>query len=86
MGFLLYSMQELPTHKAAVSEAECQQLEERQAQAVDVAPGIRMPVELLGGHVAERAQNIADVGQPLLVLLLGEAEVGDPDASLAVQE
>ena len=64
---------------------ERQQLVERQPQRVDVGPGVPLAPEPLGGHVAERAQDVAGVGQPL-VLALGQAEVGDPDDPRVVEQ
>ena len=44
-----------------------QQLVEGQAQRVDVAAGVALPLERLGRHVAQRAQEVAGAGQVLLV-------------------
>ena len=65
--------------------AEREQLVERQPQGVDVGPGVPLAPEPLGGHVAERAQDVAGLGQPV-VLPLGQAEVGDPDHPLGVEQ
>ena len=40
-----------------------QQLVERQAQGVEVGPGVPLAAEPLRGHVAERAQDVAGAGQ-----------------------
>ena len=67
------------------SRAEREQLVERQPQRVDVGPGIPFAPEPLGGHVADRAQDVAGLGQPLVVPL-GQAEIGDPDHAFGVQQ
>ena len=58
------------------------QLVERQAQAVDVRPRVALPREPLRRHVAERAQDVAGVGQVVGLGRLGQAEVGDPDVAV----
>ena len=67
------------------SRAQREQLVERQSQRVDVGPGISFAPEPLGGHVAERPQDVAALGQPLVVPL-GQAEIRDPDHAFGVQE
>ena len=64
---------------------ERQQLVERQPQRVDVGAGVPLAPEPLGRHVAERAQDVAGVGQALVVPL-GQAEVGDPDDPRVVEQ
>ena len=62
-----------------------QQLVEGQAQRVEVGPGVPLAAEPLGGHVAERAQDVAGPGQ-VVVVDLGQAEVADPDDALGVEQ
>ena len=59
-----------------------QQLVERQAQAVDVGPGVALPLEPLRGHVAERARGCRRSGSGRPRPALGQAEVGDPDRAV----
>ena len=63
-----------------------QQLVQRQSEAVDVAPGVHGPVQLLGRHVAERADHVARVREILLIGQLGEAEIGNPNEPLLVEQ
>ena len=42
--------------------------------------------ELFGGHVTQRADHVAGMGEVLRVAQLGQSEVGDPDRAAAVQE
>ena len=65
---------------------EGQEFVEGQAERKDVAAGVGVAVELFGRHVAERAEDVAGVGQVLLIGGLGEAEVGDPDTAMSVEE
>ena len=65
---------------------ERQHLVERHSQAVDVAPRVRLPLEPLRRHVAQRADDVAGAGQLFASLRLGQAEVGHPDRSLQVQK
>ena len=58
---------------------ETEHLVERQTQRVNVAACIRPAVERFGRHVAQRAQDVAGVRQVLLIVGLGQAEVGHPD-------
>ena len=64
---------------------ERQQLVEGQPQRVDVGAGVALAAEPLGRHVAERAQDVAGLGQAV-VLRLGQAEVGDPDDARVVEQ
>lgn len=74
----------------AVGGVECrpegEQFVEREAEGEDVAAGVGVTVELFGGHVPQRAEDVAGVRQVLLVGRLGEAEVGDPDAAAGVEQ
>ena len=63
-----------------------QELVEGQAQAVHVAPGIGLAAQSLWRQVAQRADHIAGVGQVLAVARLRQAEVGDPDVALGVEQ
>jgi hypothetical protein len=63
-----------------------QQFVQRQAQAVDVAPGVGLPAEALRGHVTEGADEVAAVGQAVGVIDLGQPEVRDPGGPLGVQQ
>ena len=65
---------------------ERQQLVERQAQRVDVAAGVGLAVEPLRGHVPQRADDVAGVGQVVVGDRLGQAEVGDPDGPVEVEQ
>ena len=71
--------------RRVVGRAEGQELVEGQAQGVEVGPGVPLAPEPLGGHVAERAEDVAAGGQAVVVGL-GQAEVGDPDDALGVQQ
>ena len=64
---------------------EGEQLVEGQAQGIDVGAAVPLAAEPLGGHVAERAQDVAGLGQAV-VARLGQAEVGDPDDPFGVQQ
>jgi hypothetical protein len=64
---------------------ERDQLVEGQAQGVDVGAAVGLAAEPLGGHVAERAQDVAGLGQAI-VARLGQPEVSDPDDSLGVEQ
>jgi hypothetical protein len=66
--------------------AESNQFVERQAEAIDVAAGVGAVVECFRRHVAKRAEHVAAVGQVVLSLRLGQAEVGDPDCAVRVQK
>ena len=63
-----------------------QQLVERQAQGIHVGAGVAPAVEGFGRHVPERAQDVAGVRQVLLVVRLGQAEIGHPDHPGGVQQ
>ena len=67
------------------TRSEREQLVERQPQRVDVGPSVSFAPEPLGGHVAEGAQDVATLGQPLIIAL-GQAEIRDPDHALGVQQ
>jgi hypothetical protein len=66
--------------------AEGEHLVERQAQRVDVAPAVDLAAERLGGHVPQGAEDVTGVGEVLLVVRLGQAEVGDPDDAARVEQ
>ena len=57
---------------------------ERQAQGVNVTLWQRLAVETLRGHIAHGAHEIAGVRQVLRSFGLGQSEISDPDAALAV--
>ena len=65
---------------------EREHLVKRHPQAVDVAPQVRLPLEPLRRHVAQRAHDVARAGQLLGSLRLGQTEVGHPDRSLEVEK
>ena len=62
-----------------------QQFIQGQAQGVDIRQGIALPAEALRRHVAQRADEVAGVGQGR-VLRLDEAEVAHPEHAGGVQE
>ena len=62
------------------------QLVERQPQRVDVGAGVALALEPLRCHVAQRAEDVAGVRQVVGVRRLGQAEVGDPDVPLGVEQ
>ena len=64
---------------------EGQQLVKGQAQGVNVGPDVGFPAKTLGGHVANRAQNVAGLCQAVVVGL-GQSEVGDPDDAVGVEK
>ena len=66
--------------------AEGQELVERRAQRIDVAPGVGPPLEPLRGHVAQRAHQAAGLGERAGALAGGQAEVGDPDGAVGVEQ
>ena len=68
-----------------VGRAERQQLVECHAQGVGVGPGVAEAAEPLRRHVAEGAEDVSGRGQAVVVGL-GEAEVGDPDDSVGVEQ
>ena len=43
-------------------------------------------LERLRRHVAQGAQDVAGVGEVLVVVELGQAEVGDPDGAAGVEQ
>ena len=69
-----------------VRRSQRHQLVQGQPQAVDVGPGVALAVEPLGGHVADGADDVAGVGQVVGVGRLGQAEVGDPDVAVSVEQ
>ena len=69
-----------------VRRLERGQLVEGQAQAVDVGADVALALEPLGCHVPDRAEDVAGVRQVVGVRGLGQAEVGDPDVPLGVEE
>ena len=74
----------------AVLLVECrpqrQQFVQRQAEVVDVAAGVGLPGELLGGHVAKRPHHVAGMGQVVRVAQLRQPEVGNPYRAAIVQQ
>ena len=84
---------ELPQHDVAivarVGVLERQQFVERDAERVDVGPGVdhaRLAGRLLGAHVAERADDVAGERDAAVVLHPREAEVGDPELALQIEQ
>ena len=63
-----------------------QQLVQRQAEAIDVAAGVRLPLEALRRHVFERADQIAGVRQVHLLEELRHSEIGHPHDALLVEQ
>ena len=63
-----------------------QQLVQRQPKRVDIATGIVPAIKGFRRHIAERAEDVAAVGQVLLVLDLGQAKVGHPDGAARIQQ
>ena len=63
-----------------------QQLVQGQPQRVDVGTGVAAALEPLGGHVADRAHDVAGAGQVAVAGDLGQAEVGDPDRAVGVEQ
>ena len=57
---------------------------QRQPQAVNIGPGITLPLEPLRGHVADRAQEIAKIRQVIGIGNLGQPEISDPDVLLDI--
>ena len=66
--------------------AERQHLVERRPQGVDVAPGVRDAAEPLGGHEAQRPDQVVRLREVVPILELGQAEVGDPDVPQRVED
>ena len=67
--------------------AQGEQLVEGQSQGVDVAADVRLPVEPLGGHVPDGADDVAGVRHVVVVgVRLGQPEVGHPHGPAGVQE
>ena len=65
---------------------ECQQLVERQAQAIDVALRQGLALEPFRSHEADRADDVAGVRQLLRPFGLGQPEVGDPHRPLQIEQ
>ena len=66
-----------------------QELVEGHAQRIDVGAAVdhdALGQGLLGAHVPQRAQDVAGEGQAVVALDLGQAEVGDPEAALGVEQ
>ena len=72
---------------AVERRAQGQQLVEGRAQAVDVGPAVdRAGAGLLGAHVSRRAEQAVVVGQARVGQPASQAEVGDPDAPLGIDQ
>ncbi len=69
-----------------ISRPQGQQFVERQPQRVNVAPRITLALESFRRHVAHGADDIAGVGDVFGIGGLGQAEVGDPDVALGVEQ
>ena len=65
---------------------QCQQLVQGRPQGVHIAPRVGPAVEPLRRHVPQRAHDVAGARQLVAVLGLGQAEVGDPDFALGVEQ
>ena len=63
-----------------------EQLVKRQPEAVHVAARVRPAPEPLRCHVAQGADQVPGAGQVGAVAGLGQAEVGDPDVALRVEQ
>src|SRR5437764_345700 len=64
-----------------------EQFVERQPQAIDIAPRIRFRAQALGGHILQRADNVAGARHALqLAGELGQAKVGDPRRAALVDD
>ena len=74
----------------AVVGLECrpagEQLVEGETQGVDVGTGVAAAVESFGGHVADRPHDIAGARQIAVAVDLGQAEVGDPDRAVDIEQ
>ena len=55
---------------------ERQHLVQRQTERIDIAAGICLPLESFRRHVTQRAEDVAGVRQVLLVVRLGQTEIG----------
>jgi hypothetical protein len=69
-----------------VRRAEGDQLEQGEPERVDVTAGVGLPVERLRRHVAKRAEQVAGVREVVRVIRLGQAEVGDPNDAVEVEQ
>ena len=69
-----------------VGGAAGQHLVQRQPQPVDVAADVGVALELLGGHVSQRAADVAGAGHVGGGRGLGEAEVGDLHSPVSFDE
>ena len=70
----------------AKGRTERQHFIESQSETVDVAPRIRLAVELLRGHVTERSHQVAGNRQVIGLRQLGHAKIGNPDGLLLVDQ
>ena len=80
----------LPDHLGPIprklDRLQREQFVERQAEAVEITPRIAPPAEPLGGHVTERANEVAGTAQVVVGDGLRKAEVGHPDHSGSVEQ
>ena len=81
-----HPVDELRPRPGLERRVEGQQLVQRHAQAVHVAPGVRPPVEPLRAHVPERADDVAGEARAFAALDLRQAEVRHPDRAVGIQE
>ncbi len=63
-----------------------QHLVERGAQRVDVAAAVGDAPEPLGGHEPQRPDQVVRLREIVALDQLGQAEVGDPDVALGVEQ
>ena len=63
-----------------------QEFVEGQAQRIDIGAGVATALESLGRHVSDRAHDVAGTGQVAVAGDLGQAEVGDPDRAVGVEQ
>ena len=69
-----------------VRDTQRDQLIQNKTEAVDVTSRVTSAGKALGGHVPQRAKNIAGVGDFRLIIQLGQAEIGDPDRAFPVEQ
>ncbi len=72
--------------RRVVRRAQSHQLVQGQSQAVELGPGVAPALKPLGGHVANRAHDVADFGQVIRIRRLGQPEVRDPNIAPGVQQ
>ncbi len=63
-----------------------QEFVEGQAQRIDIGAGVATALESLGRHVSDRAHDVTGTGQVAVAGDLRQAEVGDPDRAVGVEQ